>query len=360
MICNNSGIGEMVLISCCKKPIHSNCAEDHCICPECKQFYVTVPINNYDYVSIYRQSPEQLKILDRELRSRITKSDYHKKYVGYFPYQWFTKKKCNFSQMWKIFTYELMTNYNWKHTVACGRAIWSMAKDQDYNHEHIYLAIYNTDYRIVREQLQHLFSVLPDHISVSLHEGIIIISIPGMVRNICVYIDYNKSPFWIIYNPKSYFNTYGTLYHPDTGVQMTVNALVNDRAPNFKELPMLDKVIGYNHKVDYYNKPAFLLDNIYPEYSFNIITPCKNRLVSEIEELVGKVVNVNIQYANNSKFSLVSKQGTLIIKPTVVTAKAVYRQVCKAVYIQPLELRAFNHTVQSSMADGTQIDDQES
>lgn len=339
--------GIMEQMSCCKQ---IRCIKCHSglICPKCKQFYTTTII--YDYIKLYKQSPELLKHIDKDLRSQMTKSEYHKKYIGYFPYPAYMG---DFKQQWDIFTYGLLSDYNWKHTVACGRAIWAISKQQYYDNEHIYLTIYDTDYRIIRQQLQHLFNTLPNNISVALQEGIIIVSIPGMVRKVCIYVDYNKTPFWIIYNPKNYFNTYGTLYHPDMGVQMTVNALVNDKTPSFIELPDLDKVLGYNYIIKPYNKPEFILNHIYMEYRFRIKMSSEQGqelLVKQIRDRINKIVDVDVDIdvdvdsdsdsGSGLSLSLVSTQGILNITPTIMTPNNVYYAVRKVVYIQPMELRS--------------------
>ena len=307
---------DIVGVTCCNSVFHGECLRanmDHSqICPKCEEMFKinidnplltklsqsTTKTNvNEIYCDIYQHNPEALKIIDQALRARGSKVGYHENFKGYFPYSVFHKNfdMDDFHRQWNIFSYGLLTDYDWAHTTACGRAVWEITKNHSIktNDEHVYIVIYNRDYRIVRSQLKRLFQIIEQNctnlgflrsdLTVYIQDGILVASIRGIVRKICICVEYNDDPFWIIYKSKKYFNAYGSLYDGRI-VEMSVKALVNNKAPEYPVLSSLDYVMGYGETKDHYAKRigygigsfSFLFREVYPNYKFRISLKCVN------------------------------------------------------------------------------------
>jgi len=315
------------------------------------------------YAAIYRNSPDDLNKIDKALRRECSKIKYHEKFRGYFPYCAFNDKfnMEQFREGWQTFTYGLLNTYDWQFTVACGHAVWDIAKNAEHANtelDDIYLVIYNRDYRKVRSQLKHLLATIEtevgaDDVYIYIEHSILVINIRGMVRKICVYIEYNNTPFWMIYSPRTYFDTHGTLY-TGTSVYMTVKAIVNDQY-NCSTLTSLGSVMGYNETKEQYSKQIrcgmehsqFLLRDIYPEFRFrvserygidNLKKSVINRITQDISDIVDIEHCINPNATTDIAMELVTSTGSVTIPTTIITTKNIRRQVSKVIYQQPLHL----------------------
>lgn len=398
-ICLSSIKDDIVGVSCCHSLFHGACLaanrEYRITCPTCENMYLInhnnpllVKLKTHTdidamYAAIYRNSPEDLNKIDRALRLEGSRMQYHDNFRGYFPYCRFDDNfdMEQFQRGWEVFTYGLLNNYDWQYTVACGHAVWDIAKHAEQANtetDDIYLVIYSRDYRKVRTQLQQLLvtvesEVGADNTFIYIEEGILVINIRGMVRKICVYIEYNDDPFWIIYSPRSYFNTYGSLYQggtgtgtgigigigigtgTGTGVFMTVKAIINKQAPKYTILPSLGSVMGYNETKEHYAKQIscgvensqLLLRDIYPDFRFRVserygIDNLKKSIIDRITQDISDIVDIehciNPNATTDIAMELVTSSGSVSIPTTVITARNIRKQVSKVVYQQPLHL----------------------
>lgn len=378
---------DVVGVTCCHSIFHGKCLEANRvysnICPKCEEMYrinkdnplftrLTLGPSKIGkiYAAIYRVNPDHLIIIDQALRAQGSKISYHEKFQGYYPYHMFNDNFNidQFTYNYEVFCYGLLKGYNWEHTSACGSAVWKLAKKgntADINRDHIYLVIYNRDYRKVRQQLNHLLTVIETNctyigltdVTMYIHDGILVVNIRGIVRKICVYLEYNDDPFWIIYNPKTHFNAYGSLYTftPAPVLTMSVKAIVNNNAPNFTTLSSLDHVMGYKESKSNYAKRigcgigtrTLLLNDVYPDYILRIserhgIDSVKKMMIGQIVKDLSHILNVeqciNPDAVSDIVIELVSKSGTIDIPTTIVTPKHIRKQVSKIVYQQPLHL----------------------
>jgi len=267
-----------------------------------------------------------------------------------------------FQESWEAFTYGLLGAYDWQHTVACGHAVWDMAKHTEQaatDADDIYLVIYSRDYRKVRTQLQHLLHTVEtevgaDNAFIYIEDGILVINIRGMVRKICVYVEYNDDPFWIIYSPRAYFNTYGSLYDGNV-VYMIVKAIINSQAPHYPILSSLGSVMGYDQSKEHYSKQIgcgmensqFLLRDIYPDFRFrvserygidNLKKSVINRITQDISDILDIEHCINPNATSDIAMELITSFGSVQIPTTIITTKNIRRCVSKVVYQQPLHL----------------------
>lgn len=377
-ICLSSIQGDVVGVSCCHTLFHASCLDANRkhsqVCPICEEMYTTNNINpllhklTYDnicstYAEIYRDQATVLGNIDKSIRKQLSNNTYYERFKGYYPYNMFAD--INIHDQWDTFSYGILRNYDWKYTVACGHSIWNMAKkskpESESESESIYLIIYNRDYRKVREQLQHLMHTVeslfqPQDIYIYIQDGILVINIRGMVRKICVYIEYNDDLYWIVYSPRKYFNTYGTLYHPDKNqLFMTVKAIVNNKPPKYPILSSLSYVMGYNEtKQNYVNRIGcgmedsnFLLQNIYPDYRCKIfekkgIDNLKKTVISRIIKDLSCMVDidhvVDFNATDDISMKLVTQAGSVNIPMSIISSKNIKKQISRLIYQQPLHL----------------------
>jgi hypothetical protein len=387
---------DIVGVTCCNSLFHGKCIETNMqysnICPRCEEmFHINAKnplltrllrsggsrtISPDDvakiYAAIYQSNPEDLKIIDQTLRSQESKISYHEKFRGYFPYHIFDHNFDidRFQNNWEIFCYGLLTGFNWGHTSACGRAVWQLAKNPigsaGADGEHIYLVIHSRDYRKVRKQLGHLLDVietncidagfLKSDLTVYIQDGILVVNIRGIVRKICICVEYNDDPYWIIYSPKDYFNAYGSLFNGEM-VNMTVKAIVNNKAPDFVILPTLEYVMGYRESDNNFSRrigcgigrPALLLRDVYPNYKLRISEKCgidniKRMMIDRIADDLNHILDVENctsgpDATSDITMELVSESGSVDISTTIISSKHIRKQVSKIVYLQPLQLR---------------------
>jgi hypothetical protein len=383
-ICLSSIKDDIIGVSCCHSLFHGACLDANreysIVCPKCEEMYqinrdnpllvkltrATTTHSDIDkiYTAIYRNSPDDLNKIDKALRLQGSKMKYHEKFRGYFPYYAFNDKfnMGQFREGWEAFTYGLLNAYDWQCTVACGHAVWDIAKHAEQANtesDDIYLVIYNRDYRKVRTQLKQLLTTVEtevgaDNVYIYIEDSILVINIRGMVRKICVYIEYNDTPFWIIYSPRTYFNTYGSLY-TGTEVYMIVKAIINDQTCNYPILSSLGSVMGYDESKEQYSKQIgcgmensqFLLRDIYPEFRFRVserygIDNLKKSVIYRITQDISDIVDIehciNPNATTDIAMELVTSSGSVTIPTTIITTKYIRKQVSKVVYQQPLHL----------------------
>jgi hypothetical protein len=288
--------------------------------------------------------------------------NYYNNFKGYFPWNMFHEPSSGLQERWYNFSYGLLRDYNWENTVACGAAVRTLVRDTQHWDEHIYLIIYSRDYRKVRQQLGHLFWTIKSNaptadIGLYIQEGIIVVNIRGMVRKICILVEYNNDPFWAIYSPRKYFNTHGSLYDGEI-VHVTVDAAIGgsyDRGMDGPTLSSLDQVMGYSECIDVFSKrigcgivfPDFLLKVIYPYVCLRIserkdLNDLKKNVLLGICNALKHVLDIEHTMGRSSGpdvvMELVSDAGSVPISTGIVTLRHIFNCVTKVVYIQPLHL----------------------
>jgi len=366
--------------SCCSNVYHTACLKKTKVCPICRLMFninITNPLLTtlmHDmrgfndvmtlYTEIYRDNPIDLKLIDRAIRT-YRPSQYCTIFRGYYPYCAFNTgvDMERFYYNWNVFCYGLLHGYDWCNTSACGRAVWCLAKQGVVSDDdHIYLVIHSLDYRAVRRQLAHLFStveinclevgIVKSDILMHIQEGIIVITIRGFVRKICIYVEYNNDPFWIIYKPPTHFNTYGSLFS-GTSVNMTINAIVNNKSPDYPILPSLDYVLKYGESDKAYsNRMGYgvgtgdlLLKDIYPEYKLRINTKDRHTaatlVINNISDILDTVVCAGSAggVGVGVGVELVSGSRSVTISSTMFDIRNIRRQVSKVIYRRPMHIR---------------------
>lgn len=393
-ICLDLVKDDAVGVSCCDSVFHGKCLstnmEYNCVCPRCEEMFnvntenplltrlLRASTNHSDvneiYSAIFSKNPEDLKIIDKAIRECITKVAYHDKFRGYFPYKNFSKEfdtgKAELE--WNDFTYGLLDGYNWENTMAVGRAPWSIARGMPVDGgEHVYLVIYSCDYRKVRQQLMHLFDVVShnyrgqeqgkdDDFGFYIDDGLLVINLRGIVRKICVHVEYNNDPFWVVYVPVSHFHTYGTLYRPGdfymTIKAMTATALMATKAVKaMKPLDSMEYVMGYDETVEHFShrigcavQPMNCIEYIYPNFRFRIacrygIDDIKKSVIGKISSDIGSLLDIehciDLDATSDISMELVSETESVAIPCSIMTARTIRKNVTKIIYKQPLSIK---------------------
>lgn len=380
-ICRTNVIDDVAGVSCCYRIFHAYCLDqalEHSNqCPRCEKMYKvnlkdplmkylinTSSINITDiYSDIYASNPAELILIDNVFTKILTMKEYHAKFIGYYPLVKFNKifNLEQFQDNWRTFTYGLLDNYDWLHTLTCGRAVFSLSRGHtNIEDEHAYLVIYGTDYRKVRTQISTLLKCietnLGDKCYLHIEEGIIVVHMRGIVRKICIYIEYHSDPFWFIYNDRPYFNSHGTFYSPSDGIKQTCEALVRTDPSVHPELNTLAYIMTYKEQQPIFAKRIgrgivsrqFLLNNIYQNYRLvinirNGIDSIKQQMINQIlNGDINKVIDVELCISqtmdNDYSFHLTTDTSRLTIPCVMVTPRKINDNVVTMVYKQPVLL----------------------
>ena len=378
-ICKNHIVDNAVGVTCCNAIYHRSCFKDLDLeCSKCNKMYViqenqpvlcslmvelTDPLSVVElYKKIYRSNPNDLYLIDNALFKKQTLSQYCNKFIGYYDYSLFNAdfNVHQLDQKWDEFSYGVLTGYNWEYTFWTGHVLYNYVHNIPTTEEHILLCIFNSDYRKVRKQLDCLISCIEDNIRdkcfINIDEGIIVLSIPGITKKICVHIEYLDKPFWYVFSKNyKYIPSYGCLYQKGK-LELTVKAMlpvVQLKYETIKvdSLPSLSKPLGYNVNSKSFSKKInagvidknLLLENVYCQYGFHIqvgknINSIKKDIVNCIIAETENVLDVFYDEKEGMEgisFDLKNNQETFKFSDTIVTAKKVIDFVLKKVYCQP-------------------------
>ena len=381
----------LVGVSCCNGVFHTSCLKVG-VCPRCQNMYTIlqenpiliwikrIPANLIGniYASIYNNNPELLRGLDQMLRSQYSKTVYHEKFKGYFPYDLFKPIASDIAVAFQVFTYGLLKSYDWNNTSACGYAVLNLAtreaEVEALDREHVYLIINSRDYRKVRRQLEHLLNTIKRNaeevgfpmVLCYIQEGILVVTIRGIVRKFCICVEFTDDPYWVIYAPRKYFNTYGCIYTPKSqspgqnagqGVEITVKA-ITETQPQTQGLPSLELVMGYKETISSYSKRlggglvdlTVILNDIYSDLRVQILTRpgidlIKQNMVKLIREDLQDIIDVETaDGTGNSRdisIRLISNNGREITIPTtIINQKTIKKEVARFLYLQPVQLQS--------------------
>lgn len=374
-ICGTSITDDAIGVTCCNVLYHRSCVKNLDLeCSKCQKMYViqenqpvlcslmvelTNPLSVVKlYEKIYKHNPNDLYLIDNALFKKQTLSQYCNKFIGYYDYSLFN---TNFNihqldQKWDEFSYGILTGYDWKYTFWTGSTLYGNIHNIPTTEEHILLCIFSSDYRKVRKQLECLISCIEDNIRdtcfINIEEGIIIVSIPGITKKICVHIEYLDKPFWYVFSKNhKYIPSYGCLYQKGR-VNLTVKAMLKKyETIKVGDLQSLSKPLGYKVDSKSFSKKInagvidkkILLENVYCQYGFHIktgknINSIKKDLINCIIEETKNVLDVFYDEKEDMEgvsFDLKNNQESLKFSDTIITAKKVIDFVLKKVYCQP-------------------------
>jgi len=334
-------------VSCCNFIFHFYCLtknqEYSQTCPRCDHHYEVNTENPFLtkwihsssgssdvedlYSRVFLVNPQHLLLLDESIQKNVSITKYQRRFGGCYDFLR-CRRECGapIIQSWHNFTYGLLQSYDWNYTYATGRAVYSMAhgspaEDSIDEPEHIYVVICHTDYRIVRKQLQTLLECIEhqikDNCYLHIENEIIVVHARGLVRKICIYIDYHLSPFTLLYDPPSHFPTYGILYHPAMTVpvplQATIKAITGCASGDgLGPLASLNKVFGYHDSIELYSSRIkniildreFLLSTVYPDYRLRVTTGkidnIRRKIVENIMRCgISDIIDVDVVKTDN-------------------------------------------------------------
>lgn len=379
-ICYSPVTEDIVGLTCCGILIHGECINTNAnythSCPHCDCYYavdsknhiLTYIMNHCSsddivklYHDIYNDNPKLLRQVDRMIRMEVPKLKYLAKFVGYFDYMKICPDKCNlekFRQSWDTFTYGIFRDYDWKHTFATGRAVATMFNQNlPDDADNIYIVVYNSDYRIVRKQLQNLFSHLESVLGeplIHIEEGILVLFFSCLVRKICIYVEYNADPYWFIFQKRNKFGAYGTIYNGTT-IYCTVKALVSPKEYKITdECDVLKYVRGNESNEKFMQRTKtlmvvgtkYIMENIYQDYHLIVshgpnVDPLKKKLLVALVADLHDIIDVKYcEQADTDDINLALKThiGTIPINTTIMTKATIRQVVLRKIYQQPLSM----------------------
>jgi hypothetical protein len=317
-ICRNIIKTDLCCVTCCHSLFHKLCIEKNQTfslqCPRCERFYDTnesepalthlmnLTISEEEvyqlYHKIYHANFKDLRLIDHYLRHNMVPVQYHRKFIGYYKHSMFSLDISSFSKKWDDFTYGLFRNYDWAHTIATGEAVLTLATNPTaplHSDQHIYIVIYNLDYRVVRKQLKillsHIETIIMEPCPIYLSSGILTLCIPGMIRKICIALEYYFDPFWFLYRSKG-FDTFGCFYNGND-VCMTVKAAVDPlsyQTAATSVQPILEYTKNYTDSIDTFSKKIKLgfihgseqlFRGVYMHYNLHIIEHGETNIIKK-------------------------------------------------------------------------------
>lgn len=336
-ICYTPVASDIVGLTCCRMLIHGECINVNAnfthSCPHCDHYYslntedplLTYVIEYYSpddiirlYRNIYQDNPKMLRLVDCKVRRSLPRLTYFARFTGYFDYTKICSDRQDidtFKESWDNFSYGIFRGYDWKHTFATGSAVATMFNNgAPRDDDHIYIVVYDSDYRVVRSQLSILFAHLEDKLGVPLihlEDGILVLFFPCLVRKICIYVEHNADPHWFIFQKREKFGAYGTIFNGDT-VLCTVKALVTPHEYRaMEECSILKHVMGNETSAQFMKRidrplmvgTGYVLENIYRDYTIKIshgvnVDPLKKKwltaLITDLQDII------DVQYVADS------------------------------------------------------------
>jgi hypothetical protein len=203
-----------------------------------------------------------------------------------------------------------------------------------------------------------------------IQEGILVVTIRGIVRKFCICVEFTDDPYWVIYAPRKYFNTYGCIYTPKSAsaspsaspsasasVEVTIKA-ITETQPQTPGLPSLELVMGYKESISSYSKRlggglvdlTIILNDIYSDLRVQILTRpgidlIKQNMVKLIREDLQDIIDVETADSTSNprdiSIRLISNNGRVITIPTtIINQKTIKKEVARFLYLQPVQLQS--------------------
>jgi hypothetical protein len=379
-ICRDRITNDISCVSCCHTLFHKKCIDENtkygAVCPRCERNYNAVSaapiidrllictttndiLNIYN--AIYKTNPRHLRIVDHYLRKNMFSYSYHQHCIGYYNYQSIDPSIINIDDykiLWDQFTYGILRDYDWKFTFATGSSVAKMFRSTTpRDDEHIYLVLYNADYRLVRNQLKtllkHIETKINTQILVHIEDGILVVYMPGVMRKFCIYIEYNADPYWFLYQHRKKFNSDGIMYDGNT-LYLTIKTLVDYTTPStFKTCSGLNYVMGNETPAQFINRIGHnliigsedILNNVYRDYTLYIThgkhtDPLKKNLLHHIATSdLTDLININYCTTSNSNdisIKLVANGQEIPLSTTMISYITIRQLIVKELCTVPL------------------------